>query len=207
MQTYTQTQISAWLRGLMRVALADGDFSETERQLFADFASNHHCSPEVAISQPISAEELAIALGEDTKVRQDFLRTAVMMAMADGNYSTAEDAVIQEFCSALQQEVKPMTDLKLQLGKGDERHPDLLTPIKEWLDHLEIKDERLAKFICRVIPAHCPFERDVMLFGRKIVHIPAMCKINPLFDQLMGLRFRSLNFLAERGVDVTSYCQ
>jgi Tellurite resistance protein len=207
MQTYTQTQISAWLRGLMRIALADGDYSETERQLFAEFASSHHSPPEIDTAQPISPEELAIALGDDPKVRQDFLRTAVMMAMADGNYSSAEDVVIQEFCTALQQEVKPMTELKLKLGESGEHHPDLLNPIKEWLDHLEIKDDRLAKFICKVIPAQCPFERDVMLFGRKIAHIPAMCKINPLFDQLMGLRFRSLNYLASKGVDVTSYCQ
>jgi len=207
MQTYTQTQISAWLRGLMRIALADGDYSETERQLFAEFASSHHSQTEIDPAQPISPAELAIALGDDPKVRQDFLRTAVMMAMADGNYSAAEDVVIQEFCTALQQEVKPMTELKLKLGDSGEHHPDLLTPIKEWLDHLEIKDDRLAKFICKVIPAQCPFERDVMLFGRKIAHIPAMCKINPLFDQLMGLRFRSLNYLAEKGVDVTSYCQ
>jgi len=191
----------------MRIALADGDYSETERQLFAEFASSHHSPPEIDTAQPISPEELAIALGDDPKVRQDFLRTAVMMAMADGNYSSAEDVVIQEFCTALQQEVKPMTELKLKLGESGEHHPDLLNPIKEWLDHLEIKDDRLAKFICKVIPAQCPFERDVMLFGRKIAHIPAMCKINPLFDQLMGLRFRSLNYLASKGVDVTSYCR
>ena len=31
---YTQSQISAWLRGLMSVALADNDYSEQERTLF-----------------------------------------------------------------------------------------------------------------------------------------------------------------------------
>jgi tellurite resistance protein len=207
MQTYTQTQISAWLRGLMRIALADGEFSEQEQKLFSDLNNTYHPDSVIDFAQPITSEELAVNLGDDPKVRQDFLRTAVMMAMADGNYSTEEDSVIHEFCTALNQEVKPMAELKLKLTGVEEHHPDLLNPLREWLDHLEVKDDRLANFICRVIPAQCPFERDVMLFGRKIAHIPAMCKINPLFDQLMGLRFRSLNYLAEKGVDVTAYCQ
>ncbi|MFN3926786.1 MAG: Mo-dependent nitrogenase C-terminal domain-containing protein [Pseudanabaenaceae cyanobacterium] len=207
MQTYSQTQITAWLRGLMRVALADGEFSQTERELFTEVTTSYHPEQEIDYAQPISARELAEALGDDPKVKQDFLRMAVMMAMADGDYSTAEDEVIHEFCTALQQELKPMVELKLKLGTESEHHPDLLEPVKEWLDHMEIKDERLAKLICRVIPAQCPFERDITLFGKKIAHIPAMCKLNPLFDQLMGLRFRSLNFLAEKGVDVSNYCK
>ncbi len=53
-----------------------------------------------------------------------------------------------------------------------------------------------------MIPAQCPFERDVVLFGRKIVHIPPMCKLNPLYEQLVNLRFRALTYLAERGEEV-----
>jgi tellurite resistance protein len=207
MQAYTQTQMSAWLRGLMQVALADGEFSDTERQLFAEISTTYPTAQDIDYAQVIAPDELALALGDDPKVKQDFLRMAVMMAMADGDYSSAEDDIIQQFCTALQQELKPMAELKLKLGDTHDHHPDLLEPIKEWLDHLDVKDDRLARFICRVIPAQCPFERDVMLFGRKVAHIPAMCKINPLFDQLMGLRFRSLNFLADKGVDVTPYCQ
>jgi hypothetical protein len=37
----------------------------------------------------------------------------------------------------------------------------------------------------------------VTLFGRKVVHIPPMCKINPLYEQLVALRFRCLCRLAE----------
>lgn len=35
------------------------------------------------------------------------------------------------------------------------------------------------------------------LFGWKLVHIPPMCKINPLYDQLVALRFRCLCRLEE----------
>ncbi len=84
---------------------------------------------------------------------------------------------------------------------------DLLQPLRQWLDELEIQNRKLAKFIAKLIPAQCPFERDVMLFGRKIAHIPPMCKLNPLYDQFVGLRFRALCYLVDKcGEDIQSYC-
>jgi hypothetical protein len=74
---------------------------------------------------------------------------------------------------------------------------DLLDPLKNWLDDMKIEDPRLARFICKMVPSQCPFERDIVLFGRKIVHIPPLCKLNPLYEQLVGLRFRSLSYLAD----------
>lgn len=84
---------------------------------------------------------------------------------------------------------------------------DLLQPLRQWLDSLEIQNRKLAKFIAKVIPAQCPFERDIMLFGRKIAHIPPMCKLNPLYDQFVFLRFRALCYLVDQcGEDIQSYC-
>ena len=78
--------------------------------------------------------------------------------------------------------------------------------MRQWLDGLDIQDPRVAKFLCKMIPSQCPFERDVTLFGRKIVHIPPLCKINPLYEQMVGLRFRALSYLADDcGEDVTPY--
>jgi len=71
---------------------------------------------------------------------------------------------------------------------------------------MDIHDSQLANLICKVIPAQCPFERDIVVFGRKLMHIPAMCKINPIYDQLAGLRFRSLSYLADKGEDISKYC-
>ncbi|WP_333281761.1 MULTISPECIES: Mo-dependent nitrogenase C-terminal domain-containing protein [unclassified Microcoleus] len=43
--------------------------------------------------------------------------------------------------------------------------------------------------------------------GHHLFHIPPMCKLNPLYEELVGLRFRSLSFLADVcGEDVTPYC-
>jgi hypothetical protein len=73
---------------------------------------------------------------------------------------------------------------------------------------IHFTDPRTARLICRFIPANCPFERDVVFRGHKIAHIPALCKLNPLYDQLVELRFQALVFLADEcGEDVTSYCQ
>lgn len=90
-----------------------------------------------------------------------------------------------------------------QFGKN---HLDVLQPVRQWLDSVEIRDRKLARFISKVIPAQCPFERDIKLFGRLVAHIPPLCKINPLYDQLVGLRFRALCYLVDQcGEDIQSY--
>lgn len=74
---------------------------------------------------------------------------------------------------------------------------DPLKSVRQWLDSIEIRDRKTAHLICKLIPAQCPFERDVKVLGRTIAHIPPMCKINPLYDQFVGLRFRSLCYLVD----------
>lgn len=84
---------------------------------------------------------------------------------------------------------------------------DILQPIRQWLDSLDIKNPKLAHRLCKLIPAQCPFERDVKVFGRKLLHIPPMCKLNPLYEQVVSLRFRALCYLADEcGEDIASYC-
>ncbi len=79
--------------------------------------------------------------------------------------------------------------------------------MRSWLDHVEVHDAKIAHRLCRMIPSQCPFERDVTLFGHTLFHIPPMCKLNPLYDEVVALRFRALCYLADEcGEDVTSYC-
>ncbi|SKB11963.1 Mo-dependent nitrogenase-like protein [Planktothrix sp. PCC 11201] len=73
----------------------------------------------------------------------------------------------------------------------------LLNPLRQWLDNLDIHNPDLALFLYRVIPAQCPFARNIKLFGHTIVHIPPLCKFNPLYEQLMGLRFRAMCYLVD----------
>ncbi|MFB2771641.1 Mo-dependent nitrogenase C-terminal domain-containing protein [Pelatocladus sp. BLCC-F211] len=74
---------------------------------------------------------------------------------------------------------------------------DLLQLIRQKLDAIKINNFKLAQFLCTVIPATCPFERDIQIFGYLITRIPPLCKLNPLYDQFVGLRFRALCYLAQ----------
>nr|WP_283766485.1 Mo-dependent nitrogenase C-terminal domain-containing protein [Roseofilum capinflatum] len=82
-----------------------------------------------------------------------------------------------------------------------------LQPLRQWLNRFEIRDESMAHFLCRMIPVQCPFARDLYLFGRKIGHIPPLCKLNPLYEEVIALRFRALCYLADEcGQDIRIYC-
>jgi len=79
--------------------------------------------------------------------------------------------------------------------------------VRRWLDQIEIRHPQLAHSICRLIPAQCPFERDIKILGHTLFHIPPLCKLNPVYDQVVALRFRALCYLADVcGEDVTPYC-
>lgn len=84
---------------------------------------------------------------------------------------------------------------------------DPLQPLRRWVDKVEVQNPKLAHRLCKLIPAQCPFERDIKLFGRTLFHIPPMCKLNPLYEEVVGLRFRALCYLADEcGEDISAYC-
>jgi hypothetical protein len=93
---------------------------------------------------------------------------------------------------------KSQTPLKAQCN--------FFKPLRQWLDGIEVQTSQLAHFLAKTIPAQCPFERDINLFGRKVAHIPPLCKLNPLYDELVGLRFRALCYLVDQcGEDIQAY--
>ena len=84
---------------------------------------------------------------------------------------------------------------------------DLFLPIRSFLDGVQVKTPALAHRLCRLIPAQCPFERDINLFGRTLLHIPPLCKLNPVYEEVVALRFRALCYLADDcGADISQYC-
>lgn len=209
---YTSEQIIAWLRGLLTVAWVDGQYDPQEQAIITQITKDLALADETVLYQSITPEELAAALGKDEDTAENFLRTAVLVSIADGTYSAPEAELLYKFRDALDIKVEALESLehtlckpaptqtatgKTQLVSPPTPHPSLLHPIKDWLDELDIHDPRLARFVCKMVPPQCPFERDVKLFGRKIVHVPPLCKLNPLYDQLVGLRFRSLSYLAD----------
>lgn len=73
---------------------------------------------------------------------------------------------------------------------------DIFGPLRRGINQIEIRNRPLARLICRLIPNACPFERDVTFFGHT-VHIPALCELNPLYPELVDLRFRALTYLVD----------
>jgi tellurite resistance protein len=223
---YTHEQIVAWLRGLLTVAWADGHYDPEEQEMIAQLTQELALGDveDLDLFTAIKPQELAEILGKEPKTAENFLRTAVLVAITDGVYSPSEAELLYRFSDALGLQVEALKALEYTLCEVDQSHPeaesdpvkalisppaphpDVLHPVKDWLDGMEIQDQRLARFICKLVPPQCPFERDVKLFGHKIVHIPPLCKLNPLYEQLVGLRFRSLSYLADDcGEDISEY--
>ena len=222
---YSDKQISAWLRGLLTIAWADGHYDPEEQELISQLIHEITDSAEPFLFKSITPEELAAELGQDEKTSENFLRTAVLVSIVDGIYSQPEAELLHQFSDALGLKVEALSALEHtlcdrvethateeggpvtnQLASPPHPHPDVLNPVKHWLDGMEIHDPRLAHFICHLVPPQCPFERDIKLFGRKIVHIPPLCKLNPLYEQMIGLRFRALSYLADEcKEDISEY--
>ncbi len=90
---------------------------------------------------------------------------------------------------------------------GEKVNFDIFQALRQRLDRVQVSSPKLAHRLCQLIPAQCPFERDITVFGHTLFHIPPMCKLNPLYDEVVALRFRALCFLADEcGEDVTAYC-
>ncbi len=82
---------------------------------------------------------------------------------------------------------------------------DLFYPLRRWVDSIEVTNKKFAHFLCNLIPCTCTFERDVTIWGRTF-HIPALCKLNPLYNEFVSLRLRALTYLEEDcGEDITQY--
>ena len=228
---YTDRQISVWLRGLLTIAWADGHFDQEEQDIIAALMHQTPSSQDESEAfKPVSPAELAEALGQDSETANNFLRMAVMVAIADGVYSFCEDEVLFQYCQALGLNAEVLQALRTPLDTPPvtessavssasslaqpaqsqailAHHHNVLQPVRDWLDQMDIEDPRIAHFLCKIIPSQCPFERDINIFGRRIAHIPALCKLNPLYEQMVGLRFRALSYLADDcGEDVSLYC-
>jgi CRP-like cAMP-binding protein len=214
-------RLSAWVRGLLTIAWADQEYSADEKQVIETLI-NKELYPQSYLGQlmPISAADLAAQLGGDPSFAENFLRMAMIVALANGTYSQAEDQQLREFCLALGRPTHLLDQLQTILitpaasssggGMGamalTPPSNDLLLPVRQWLDSVDVHSPHTAKFLCKLIPPQCPFERDIVLFGHKIVHIPPMCKLNPFYEQVVGLRFRALSYLADVcHEDITPY--
>lgn len=199
--------IQVWLSALHQMALADGDFAPSE-QTYLQSHLQEVIPMDASSAQtwhPPTRDALRLTFAAQPILAEQFLRSAVLVALADGHLSGEELVLLQQWKQLLGCAQSPINNLQIAdgvQGADGELHSgssttDPLATLKSWLDQLDPTDPRVAAFIVSLIPAQCPFERDIVLFGHKLVHIPPMCKLNPLYDQLVGLRFRCLGHLSE----------
>ncbi|MEM9151735.1 MAG: Mo-dependent nitrogenase C-terminal domain-containing protein [Cyanobacteria bacterium P01_F01_bin.3] len=167
-----------FLRMAVMVAISDGIYSEAENAQIIAFAN---------------------VLNLDSAILESLQST--LQKLSDASTDSASATVPEHSETATTSSTNPINAIGDKLS-----HAEPLKPVRNWLDQLSVEDPRLARFVCKLVPSQCPFERDVKIFGSKVIHIPPMCKINPLYEQLVGLRFRALSYLADDvGEDVTPY--
>ncbi len=197
-----------WLAALHQLALADGDFSPAEKRLLEEELTRELPGLSLDDLHHPGAAALVHRFGVGTPLAEEFLQSAVLVALTDGHVSATELELLRNWSEVLQVGQAIIDELLRapagRVGTIDVRcdtdlHPAALDGVRRWLDGIEPSDPVVARFLVRLIPAQCPFERDVKLFGWKVVHIPPMCKINPLYDQLVALRFRCLCRLEKSG--------
>ena len=95
--------------------------------------------------------------------------------------------------------------MNYSLETPPQRTNSLLRYLRCRIDHISIHSAKSARLFANLIPGQCPFERDIQLFGRKVAHIPPLCKLNPLYEELVSLRFRALCYLADTcGEDISA---
>jgi hypothetical protein len=62
-------------------------------------------------------------------------------------------------------------------------------------DAIEVRDPKVAQLLCKIIPTHCPFAREIKLFNHTLFCIPPLCKLNPFYEQVLSLRLKALSYL------------
>ena len=118
----SQTQAEAIARGLFAVARADGHIHEREALLFADFftSTTDRATDLGALerAEDINGASLALLL-PTAELRRLFLKTAMLLAYADGNYGAVESKAISDYAGALD---TTENDLRI-----------METQVKEWM--------------------------------------------------------------------------
>ncbi len=84
---------------------------------------------------------------------------------------------------------------------------DCLKPFRNLINSIQIENKNLAHIICKLIPNQCPFESEIRIFNHLLFSIPPLCKLNPLYEEVIALRFRALCFLADNcSENISQYC-
>ncbi len=108
-------QAEAIARGLYAVARADGNVHEREAAMINEFfnTTTDHPSHLASLERApqITPSNLAAILGTKD-VRRLFIKTAILLAYVDGNYTAPEQKAIGEFARACEVDAKTLAGLE-----------------------------------------------------------------------------------------------
>ncbi len=111
-------QAEAIARGLYVVARADGNVHEREAAMINEFfnSTTDHPSHLASLERaaPITPANLAAILAT-RDLRRLFLKTAILLAYADGNYAPPEQKAVGEFAKAFAVDSKELTTIEHQV--------------------------------------------------------------------------------------------
>jgi tellurite resistance protein len=111
-------EAGAMAYGFITIARADGQLHEREAALIADFygsTTNHSVNmAELERAPPVDGVFLAAKLAS-SPLREVFLKTAILLAYADGNFSAAESKLITQFGAALGVDEKTLDHYETQV--------------------------------------------------------------------------------------------
>ena len=99
------------LRAMKAVALADGTLNDSEWQVMAAVQrvfGTHHQTEEL---EPITPEELAVAL-PDPQIRRQLVNGLVVMSLIDREVTPQEADLVERFAAALQVTAPEVTNLR-----------------------------------------------------------------------------------------------
>jgi uncharacterized tellurite resistance protein B-like protein len=114
----TSDEAEAISHGLITIAKADGVLHEREAALIGDFYG-------AAMDHPLNMAELERAPAVDgaymaaklqsAGIRELFIKTAILLSYADGNYSAPESKLIQEYAVALGYDAAKLAGFETQV--------------------------------------------------------------------------------------------
>jgi tellurite resistance protein len=113
-----EDQAEAIARGLYAVARADGQVHEREAAMISEFfnSTTDSAAQIGALERAPRIEPATLALMLPTRdLKKVFLKTAILLAYADGSYGAGESKLIGEFAKALEVSANEMGELEAQV--------------------------------------------------------------------------------------------
>jgi tellurite resistance protein len=114
----TSDQAEAISHGLITIAKADGVLHEREAALIADFYASTTDRAinmtELERAPAVDGAYLAAKL-QTPDIRELFIKTAILLSYADGNYSAEESKLIRDYAVALGYDAAKLTQFETQV--------------------------------------------------------------------------------------------